>query len=356
MIPRLPQGGEWNGDWYDTSCILLFGDTGLGKSTILNLVTGHTVPTGGGVNSTTEENALYNNLLHPERPKWMDTEGLNESRCNLDSFKVCQTYLRLLKTKNIESIHAIIWVIPPSQKNTVNIQQQATYIQTLFESFGQTRTQDIWKNVIIVCRGTFNKNDFQGAHAAITEILRDNGERAKSMVCINMLPFEEISESYLNLDCGTAAKMCSDLDEALRNIEAPLPLNFCIKLCVDCGQMDDPRLMDNHCHLGKEIIEVPCCSDECCSRCCLFALCSCFNFTYQKTVCINQNCITEDGKRSEWKRKGMFGKLKYNSVDYRNCAIVETMGNRRIAKKQIGSKEKHNLQDPVPKKQTKCCF
>jgi len=345
MVPLLQQGGEWPGDWYDKSCILLFGDTGLGKSTILNLVTGHKVQTGDGANGTTEENAIYNNLSHPGRPKWMDTVGLNEARYNQDPFEVYQTYLRMLKTKNMESIHAIIWVIPISEKNTANIQKQAVYIQTLFESIGQTRTKDIWKNVIIVCRGTFNKNDFQGAHAAITEIVKDNGKRARSMTCINMLPFEETSEYDLNLDCETATKMCSSLEEALGSIKNPLPLNFCDMLCVDCGQMDDPRLMDNHCHLGQEILEEKCC---------------CLKYTKQTIVCKNENCKTKDKKRSEWKRRKMSDVIKYNPVDYGDCAIVEKIGNMKIeTPRNIPShlkKEKHNLIDPDSIKQTKCCF
>ena len=77
MVPLL-------GNWYEKSCVLLFGDTGLGKSTLLNLVTGHSIQTGDGANGTTEENAIYNNKLHPERPKWMDTVGLNEARYNED--------------------------------------------------------------------------------------------------------------------------------------------------------------------------------------------------------------------------------------------------------------------------------
>jgi GTPase SAR1 family protein len=354
MVPRFRQGGECAGNWYDKSCILLFGDTGLGKSTILNLVTGHKVQTGDGVNGTTEENSIYNNFLHPERPKWMDTVGLNEARYNQDPFEVCQTYLRMLKDKDIESIHAIIWVIPVSEKNTTNIQQQAVYIQTLFENFGQTRTKDIWKNVIIVCRGTFNKNDFQGAHAAITDILKDNSKRARSMTCINMLPFEEISLSDLNLDCEAATKMRSDLEGALGSIESPLPLNFCDKVCVDCGQTDDPRLMDKECHLGQEIVEVPCCSS------CLFAWCCCLNCTKQTIQCRNANCKTKDNKRSEWKKRKMFDVSKYNDVDYHNCAIVEMIGNRRIeTPRNIPShlrKEKHILKDPDSIKQTKCCF
>ena len=34
MVTLLKTGGPWSGDWYDKSCILLFGDTGLGKSTL----------------------------------------------------------------------------------------------------------------------------------------------------------------------------------------------------------------------------------------------------------------------------------------------------------------------------------
>ena len=327
MVPLL-------GNWYEKSCVLLFGDTGLGKSTLLNLVTGHSIQTGDGANGTTEENAIYNDKLHPERPKWMDTVGLNEARYNEDPFDVYQTYLRMLKTENIEYIHAIIWVIPISEKNTSNIQKQAVYIQSLFESFGETRQKDVWKNVILVCRGTFNRNDFKGALAAITEILKDNGKRAKEMVCINMLPFDVGDDQKPNLDCDTAQKVRFRIEEALGGIEKPLSLDFCDMICLDCGQKDDPRLMDNHCHLGQDIIEEKWC---------------CTKLTNRKIVCKNENCKTENKQRSEWRRRKVGDAIKYNDVDYKNCALVEKIGNMRVQMPSMPSylmKEKHNLVDP----------
>ena len=338
MVPLL-------GNWYEKSCVLLFGDTGLGKSTLLNLVTGHSIQTGDGPNGTTEENAIYNDKLHPERPKWMDTVGLNEARYNEDPYVVYQTYLKMLKKENIEYIHAIIWVIPVSEKNTSTIKKQAVYIQSLFESFGETRQKDVWKNVILVCRGTFTKNDFQGAHAAITEILKDNGKRAKEMVCINMLPFDVGDDQKPNLDCDTAQKVRFRIEEALRGIEKPLSLDFCDMICLDCGQNDDPRLMDNHCHLGQDIIEEKWC---------------CTKLTNRKIVCKNENCKTENKQRSEWRRRKVGDAIKYNDVDYKNCALVEKIGNMREQTPNMPSyllKEKHNLVNPyvLTQERFQCC-
>ena len=345
MTPLLLKGESWSGNWYAKSCVLLFGDTGLGKSTMLNLVTGHSIQTGDGANGTTEVNAIYNDLSHPERPKWMDTVGLNEARYNQDPFDVYQTYLRMLKTENVEYIHAIIWVIPVSEKNTSSIQKQAVYIQSLFESFGQIRQKDVWKNVIIVCRGTFNKNDFQGAHAAITEILKDNGKRAKNMTCINMVPFEEGEDTQPDLNCDTAQNLRSRLEDALGGIETPLALDFCDMICLDCGQNDDPRLMDNHCHLGQDIIEEKWC---------------CTKLTRRKIVCKNENCKTKDKKRSEWRRRKVGDAIKYNEVDYKDCAIVEKVGNMKLQTPKMPSyliKEKHNLIDPdlLTPDRCRCC-
>ena len=346
MVPLLSYGGAWSGSWYKESCVLLFGDTGLGKSTLLNLVTGHSIQTGDGANGTTDVNKIYDDLSHPERPKWMDTVGLNEARYNEDPFDVYQTYLKMLKTENINCIHAVIWAIPISEKNTSNIQKQAVYIQSLFESFGQTRQTDVWKNVILVCRGTFNKNDFQGAHAAITEILKDNGKRAKNMTCINMLPFEEGTDQLPDLTCEIAQKVSLRLEEALGDMKSPLYLNFCDMICLDCGQKDDPRLMDNHCHLGQEIIEEKCC---------------CTKLTRRKKVCKNENCRTEEKQRSEWKRRKVGDIMRYNEVDYKKCALVTMVGNMKVQTPTIPSyltKEKHNLVDPdslSPKTCRSCC-
>ena len=129
-------GGSWSGSWYKESCVLLFGDTGLGKSTLLNLVTGHSIQTGDGANGTTDVNKIYDDLSHPERPKWMDTVGLNEARYNEDPFDVYQTYLKMLKVENINCIHAVIWAIPTS----VVLKPRGSKSQNKCQNYGRSWT------------------------------------------------------------------------------------------------------------------------------------------------------------------------------------------------------------------------
>ena len=86
--------------------MLLFGYTGVGKSTILNLVTGNDAQTGGSPNGTTEENKIYIDELHGARPKWMDTVGLHDASAGQDPFTVPQSHLEKLKEYNVEYIHA----------------------------------------------------------------------------------------------------------------------------------------------------------------------------------------------------------------------------------------------------------
>ena len=98
------------GKWYSKSCILIVGDTGLGKSTLLNLFTGNNVPAGHSAKGVTSKNKIYKDLTHKGYPQWMDTVGLNEASEGQDPFSVCQSYLKKLREKSISCIHAIIWV------------------------------------------------------------------------------------------------------------------------------------------------------------------------------------------------------------------------------------------------------
>ena len=247
--------GEWSGDWYQDSCILVFGDTGTGKSTLLNLFTGNQAHTGRLPNGTTDENRIYEDKIHEKYPKWMDTIGLNDAKNEMDKSELYQSYLRMLKDNNVNSVHAVIWTMLPDMKYKYEHRRQALYIQALFDTIddqGNRSRINVWKNVILLCKGIFDEEDFQGAKSAITDILGDNAVTSNNIECINMEAFAKIDKTRLDFNCQQAISTKNRLNEVLGNMKTPLYLNFKPMICLDCGQKGDPRLMEYWCHLEKE--------------------------------------------------------------------------------------------------------
>ena len=157
-------------DWYENACVIILGDTGLGKSTILNLCTGNKAPCGSTPEAVTRVNKIYEDVLHGEKyPKWMDTVGLNDTSKE-QGFHVFQKFLQELKNQNISSVHAIIWTITPSMREKKEFDEQVTQIEAIFKGIDlEDKLQDkvnIWKNVILLCEKSFrDKQSFQGAKA-----------------------------------------------------------------------------------------------------------------------------------------------------------------------------------------------
>ena len=120
-------------EWYQTSCIIILGDTGLGKSTIVNLCTGNQAPCGSTPEAVTRINKVYDDLLNGDKyPKWMDTVGLNDTSKE-SGFLIFQRFLQELKNQNISSVHAIIWTITPSMREKREFDEQVTQIEAIFK-------------------------------------------------------------------------------------------------------------------------------------------------------------------------------------------------------------------------------
>ena len=166
----------------------------------------------------------------------MDTIGLNDTKNEMDKSEIYQSYLRMLKANNVNSVHAVIWTMLPDMKYKDEHRRQALYIQALFDTIddqGNRSRINVWKNVILLCKGIFDEQDFQGAKSAITDILGDNAVTSNNIECINMEAFAKIDKTRLDFNCQQAISTKNRLNEVLGNMKTPLYLNFKPMICLD---------------------------------------------------------------------------------------------------------------------------
>ena len=219
--------GKWSGDWYEKSCVIILGDTGLGKSTLVNLCTGSDAPSGKSPEAITKWNKLYVDNRHgPKYPKWMDTIGLNDTSDD-SNFLLFQRFLRTLQEGCIESVHAIIWVFSPCVREKREIKEQATQIEAILQTWGvnekDSSKMDIWRNVILLCEKSFQDElSFQGAKV----VAKKYSESAEKLQCIQMGNFGKDSNGKIRLDSEEATCVHNSLMEALGSISNPVDLNF----------------------------------------------------------------------------------------------------------------------------------
>ena len=348
--------GKWSGDWYEKSCVIILGDTGLGKSTMVNLCTGNEASTGRTPEAITKVNQIYTDNLHgPKYPKWMDTVGLNDTSDD-PNFLVFQRFLRELKSEGVTSVHAIIWAISPNIREKKEFKAQATQIEAIFKGVDihekAVNKVDIWKNVILLCEKSFKeKLSFQGAKAAI----RKYSGCADNVKCVQMSDFGADENGKTRLDSNEAKRTRDALMEALGDLTSPIYLNFKTMICRDCGQIDDPRLMMLKCHWQpeKKWQKAP-------------SMCSCgqyikYMFQADKLVCANENCLKPGGNRASWSKPSCNCCWKYTNGDYKTCAVVRMIGNLKVGNLEVGDdtanqikfKERHNLEEVDS---DSCCY
>ena len=345
-------------EWYDTSCVIILGDTGLGKSTIVNLCTGNDAPCGSTAEAVTRVNKIYDDILNGEKhPKWMDTVGLNDTSKE-SGFFIFQKFLQELKNQNIASVHAIIWTITPSMREKREFDEQVTQIEAIFKGIDLNEKNvnkvDIWKNVILLCEKSFkDKQSFQGAKAAIKA--KTTSESIDGIPCIQMGDFRD-DDGKVRLDGREANKTRDLIMEAIQNMSSPISLNFKTMVCRDCGQIDDPRLMLLNCHWKPEKKwKIP-------PR--LRTMGKYMSYLCQPNlmICANEQCLNDKHKRSKWSKKKWYGGWNYTEGNYKRCAIVRMIGKLEVtttvpidSANQMLFKDRHNLEELVVQSSTNCC-
>ena len=339
--------GEWSGDWYEKSCVIILGDTGLGKSTLVNLCTGSDAPNGKSPEAVTKWNKIYVDNRHgPKYPKWMDTVGLNDTS-DESNFLVFQRFLRTLQEGSIEFVHAIIWAFPPCVREKREINEQATQIEAILQTWGvnekDSKKIDVWQNVILLSEKSFQEElSFQGAKAAAKKY----SESSEKMQCIQMGNFGKDPNGKIKLDSQEANHVRNSIMEALGNISNPVDLNFKTMICRDCGQKDDPRLMVPRCHWKSEKKWK---KPPKLYYCCEYIQ---YLFTKKKLVCANPQCVNPRGNRSRWSKKRCNCCWKYSNGDYNTCAVVSMIGDLDIGDSmgvkrsyEMKRKECHKLEE-----------
>lgn len=342
-------------DWYETSCVIILGDTGLGKSTILNLCTRNQAPTGSTAEAVTRVNKIYDDMTNGEKyPKWMDTVGLNDTSKEC-GFLVFQKFLQELQNQNISSVHAIIWAITPSMREKKEFDEQVTQIEAIFKGINLNEkvedTVDIWRNVILLCEKSFkDKQSFQGAKAAIKA--KTTSESIDGIETIQMGDFRD-DEGKIKLDGMEAIKTRDLIFQAVKKMSSPIRLNFKTMVCRDCGQIDDPRLMLLNCHWKpeKKWKVPPRTMGKYMSYLC----------NPNQMLCGNEQCLNDKHKRSKWSKKKWHGGWIYTEGDYKSCAIIRMIGKLEVTSSvpidsanQMLFKDCHNLEEIYVKKSSNC--
>lgn len=221
------------------SCVVVLGSTGRGKTTTMNLYTSNTAETGGATHSTTQETRLYPDLHHPDNPLWLDTVGLDDPDSMKNNSELMRSYLLKLKDAKVKWVHAVVWCITPEEKKLPYLKDQAEMIKL----FGNNSKQ-IWRNVIIIAKQGNRSNheaSFQGALAAISEVEGGHQGLVSPDHCLQY-----------DLNTQTSASARTLLHQALASIKTPVQVVFSNKVCLDCGQRGDERLLSDLCHDLKE--------------------------------------------------------------------------------------------------------
>lgn len=244
-------------------CVMVVGTTGTGKSSTINLYTGCKPPqaTSSGDESVQHNIEMVNDLNHPEGPPWIDNPGwLDINKADSDIFK---NMLRHLQNNKIKRIKAVIWNVFGQNRVDNNLASQAKFIDQFLDN-------TIWSNVIIITRGYVDENDWGGALKAAKncfnganptclgykfvtkedkERIRNGLQKIKNEEA--KIQAEEMMKTERHNDHkftdGEIKVMLEDIMIALE----PLPIKFDKKKCLDCGQVNDIRLMEDICHKEK---------------------------------------------------------------------------------------------------------
>ena len=145
----------------NTSCILVVGSTGTGKSTLIGHCTGPLVNTSGGTSECTLDIQAFNVKGNESGPVWIDSVGFDGTDCSRSDEEAFQYILRFLQENNISHVVGIIWTVNPDEREAAKLQEQAKLINKFQEG-------TVWNNVVLVVkksRGNARK-DGAGALAA----------------------------------------------------------------------------------------------------------------------------------------------------------------------------------------------
>ena len=230
------------------SCILTVGSTGTGKTSTINIFTGAKEEVGDDVFSKTSLTKTVEDVRHKGGTPWVDNPGWGDTGGKSDNLTF-KDLLRHLVNENIESVVAVVWCVTPNQKMDMMLQTQAKLIDML------TQKEDkgnIWNNVILLSKGTLKKTakeDCIGAEMAAKEVCETACPRSLGYKIADVEDLEDLSpDARKKRRILTEAEALRELEQELSKLPDPVQVVFQNKKCRDCGQVGDPRLMEDFCH------------------------------------------------------------------------------------------------------------
>ena len=163
--------------------ILVIGDSGAGKSSLIRLLTGDEsikIADSNDSESCTTDIEYY---LYPiwDDSKLLylyDTPGTQDTNDEKSDDQILNDVQRAVYRNNGQSIK-IIWCVKPSDKKTPTLQKQAKFINKLqSEIEGKTNQQTIWDSVLMIVKkpnmGQTLEKNAQGAVAASMSFINSN--------------------------------------------------------------------------------------------------------------------------------------------------------------------------------------
>jgi len=242
-----------------SDCIIVVGTTGLGKSTCINLYTGQNLPTGDQAQSVTSDIVTVADEIHgPKAPMWVDTPGWSDSE-GLSDQKTFKDILLHLQKNKLTNVKAVLWFITPTPRMDAILQKQAEFIEQFTLEDPSTREKEaglMWSNTVVVCKGKMAAEldtDVQGARKAA---------QTQNIYCT--LPALRYTFATPEIIAGASKELRKDqlrmltkdevreeLEEVLEKLPPPVRVVFSNQMCRACGQVGDPRLMEDKCHREK---------------------------------------------------------------------------------------------------------
>jgi energy-coupling factor transporter ATP-binding protein EcfA2 len=162
----------------NTSCILVVGSTGTGKSTLIGLCTGVPVNTSGGTSECTLDIKEFREKDNEAGPVWIDSVGFDGTDSKRSDEEAFQYILKFLQDKKISHVVGIIWTVNPDDREAAKLQEQAKLINKFKEGV-------VWNNVIIAVKKTRGnaRRDGAGALAAAGRLVVGIALEISVMLC-----------------------------------------------------------------------------------------------------------------------------------------------------------------------------